>query len=297
MGILHLHEHIACLNYMGDTIAIVEGFRFFRLNEGEVYDPHLDTDGILFVTSGKLDLIRNSEQATLHAGEMTCIVRGSTCRFRTMEKSSIGIMRFEKIAQNCEKFLITDLERLTSPIDSIYILEIRQKLRSFLSHLSECLADGAGCMHYHRLKIEEFFWLLRFYYTRHEQSGLLHPVICGDATFRQSVIRQTERMCTIKELANSQAMSLSAFKRKFIKEFNEPVGPWMKRQINKHVNRMLKNTNLTLSEIAYELNFSSQAEFCRYCKRFFGYPPRKWRKKLMEDENKIGNSSQKNDSN
>lgn len=46
----------------------------------------------------------------------------------------------------------------------------------------------------------------------------------------------------------------------------------------------LADEDIPIGNIADELHFSSHAQFCRYCKRNFGYTPGEWRKLLKNSD-------------
>jgi hypothetical protein len=57
------------------------------------------------------------------------------------------------------------------------------------------------------------------------------------------------------------------------------------KQINSIIKYKLANEDTPIGIIADELHFSSQPQFCRYCKRNFGYTPGEWRG-LLKNRNK-----------
>ncbi|MFK1951838.1 helix-turn-helix domain-containing protein, partial [Bacteroides fragilis] len=50
--------------------------------------------------------------------------------------------------------------------------------------------------------------------------------------------------------------------------------------INGMIKYKLADENIPIGIIAMELNFSSQPQFCRYCKKNLGYTTGEWRKQL-----------------
>lgn len=85
--------------------------------------------------------------------------------------------------------------------------------------------------------------------------------------------------------------SLSTFKRKFFKEFREPASEWLQKQMNSIIKYKLADEDIPIRNIADELHFSSQPQFCRYCKRNFGYTPGEWRKLLKNRDKTPGRPS------
>ena len=161
------------------------------------------------------------------------------------------------------------------------LLEIRQSMKLFLELLIRYLGDGAGCVHFHEIKLKELFWNIRFYYTKMEQASFFYPILGTDYDFKKKVFNNYKKARSVKELADLCGNSLSSFKRKFLKEFREPAGSWLQKQINGMIKHKLEDENTPIGIIAMELNFSSQPQFCRYCKKKLGYTPGELRKLLI----------------
>lgn len=278
MGLLYLKEHTSCYNY---AKCIREGFLYYESFNTETDEEIHGTDCILFVMEGELELSCNGERIKLPAGHMICCGRESMCRIFSRGKVSIVIAQFDNIAQGCEKISFSQLNSPEFPGGrEIHPLEIRGRLRMFLKLLTGYLEDGANCVHFHETKLKELFWNIRFYYTKTEQAAFFRPILGTDHEFKKKVLDNYRNARTVKELACLCGSSLSTFKRKFFKEFREPASEWLQKQINSMIKYKLADEDMPIGRIADELHFSSQPQFCRYCKRNFGYTPGEWRKLL-----------------
>lgn len=283
MGILYLKEHTSCYNY---AKCIREGFLYYESLKIETDEETHETDCILFVMEGELELSCNGERVKLSAGNMICCSRRSMFRIFSQGKVSIVIAQFDISVQGCEKI---SFSQLNSPEGAgergMYPLEIRGRLPMFLKLLTGYLEDGAGCVHFHETKLKELFWNIRFYYTKTEQAAFFRPILGNDREFRKKVLDNYRNARTVKELAYLCGYSLSTFKRSFSKEFREPASKWLQKQINSIIKYKLVNEDTPIGIIADELHFSSQPQFCRYCKRNFGYTPGEWRELLKNRNN------------
>lgn len=85
---------------------------------------------------------------------------------------------------------------------------------------------------------------------------------------------------TVKELASVCGLSISTFKRQFNAEFGEKPAEWMQKQLLGEIKYKLSVTDLPLGIIADELEFSSLANFSRFCKRCLGYSPKELREQI-----------------
>ncbi len=82
----------------------------------------------------------------------------------------------------------------------------------------------------------------------------------------------------LEELAKLCNLSLSSFKREFKKEFNDsPTNYINNRRLDK-AKELLSITDLSISEIAYEIGFKDSLYFTRLFKKKTGIPPTTYRK-------------------
>jgi len=93
------------------------------------------------------------------------------------------------------------------------------------------------------------------------------------AKFEEVVQNNLYTNLSLEELARLCHMSLSSFKRKFKEVYDEsPVKHLTKMKVNKAV-ELLKNKELRVSDIAYDLGFESAATFNRVFKQHTGKNP------------------------
>ena len=282
MRILYLKGDTPCYNY---PKCIREGFSYYKFCKIEMDEDPNETDCIWFVTEGELEVSCNGEKTKILAGNMICFSRGSICRIFSRGKATVVIAQFDNIVQSCEKILFSQLNSLSFPGEkAIYPLEIRTRLQMFLKLLIGYLEDGANCVHFHETKLKELFWNIQFYYTKTEQVSFFRPIMGNEHEFKKKVLDNYRNARTVKELARLCGSSLSTFNRKFLKEFREPASEWLQKQINTIIKYKLADEDIPIGNIADELHFSSHAQFCRYCKRNFGYTPGEWRKLLKNSD-------------
>ena len=82
---------------------------------------------------------------------------------------------------------------------------------------------------------------------------------------------------SIKDFAVLCNMSLSSFKRKFTKVYSESPNKYIKRMKLEKATKLLLNTDLLISEIAYECNFDTISSFNRSFKLHFKISPTQFR--------------------
>ena len=103
--------------------------------------------------------------------------------------------------------------------------------------------------------------------------------------FRERVRAARNKMTettTGEELARACCMSGSVFRRRFKQEFGMPVSDWLRRQRRERIERMLRDPDIPLEEVAERNGFHMASTFSDYCRRNFGASPRQMRSRFAE---------------
>ncbi len=82
----------------------------------------------------------------------------------------------------------------------------------------------------------------------------------------------------LEEYAQLCNRSLSAFKRDFQKIYGQPPGKWLLERRLAHAKMLLVNSNISVSEIAYDCGFENLSHFSRAFREYFGAPPISFRR-------------------
>jgi len=82
----------------------------------------------------------------------------------------------------------------------------------------------------------------------------------------------------LEQYAELAHRSLSTFKREFQQLFGEPPGKWLMKRRVEHAARLIANTPMSLSQIAFESGFEDLSHFSRTFKNITGSSPSAYRK-------------------
>ena len=97
-------------------------------------------------------------------------------------------------------------------------------------------------------------------------------------------IRDARKLPTISPLVSRQCKASSMNRvqlyRKFQALTDQPVGHYFRSLRLHKAQALLRNTELHVSEIAFEVGFKDPAHFTRAFSEEFGVSPREWRKGL-----------------
>jgi AraC-like DNA-binding protein len=84
----------------------------------------------------------------------------------------------------------------------------------------------------------------------------------------------------LEDYAELSHRSLSTFKRDFIKVFNQPPGKWLSQRRVQYAANILVNSNLSVSQVAFDSGFEDLSHFSRVFKKLMGTNPTNYKKSL-----------------
>ena len=92
--------------------------------------------------------------------------------------------------------------------------------------------------------------------------------------------REYGKNIKLDDLAEAVCMSTSTFLRNFRKQFGMTPGNYVKQVRYKAACRLLSESALSISEVAYDTGFSDQSHFTREFKKTSGVTPKSYRQKF-----------------
>ena len=94
--------------------------------------------------------------------------------------------------------------------------------------------------------------------------------------------RRTDAAYDAEELAEKCGMEYGSFRRKMKKVTGYTPKEWVVKERAKDVEHYLKNTHLTLTEVAFTTGFSSTSNLNDFCRAYLLDTPGEIRKKWLE---------------
>ncbi len=126
-----------------------------------------------------------------------------------------------------------------------------------------------------RLKIEELLLSLLFFdHKKQFNNYLLALGESSNVSFKEKTEKSIFKNLTIEERAFLSNMSVSSFKRKFKEVFQDSPANWLRDQRLKRANLLIKSTDKTISEVAFEVGFESVSHFINLFKKQYGVTPK-----------------------
>ena len=99
----------------------------------------------------------------------------------------------------------------------------------------------------------------------------------NDASFIKLMRENCHNQFTVKELARLSCMSLSTFKREFVRILGVPPGKWMNDQRVTRALYLLRHTEKLIGEIAFDLGYNDASAFSRWFKQQTNQSPVEYR--------------------
>ena len=171
------------------------------------------------------------------------------------------------------------------PRGLVNIFDFKPKSFSIDSYVTNFIAGMQIASSDSKLNNKDFYWvkfseLMTYLLCKDKNLESYFVQICQgwneDAYLRKIVNIQMYNRITVEELAFLCNMSLSTFKRKFLKAFGEAPKQWIFKARMKKAADLLKNQGLTASEIYEDLCYDNLSSFVQAFKQYYGITPKKF---------------------
>lgn len=281
--LLYVQEHLSCRHYVSDYRC---RFKYREESENTVFEYDSKHHYmLLFIEYGQVAVDCNEFKGRrFGGGQMVFIPKGSEVRVVSTEPVGVLTCTFDAMNNVCDKFNLHSYWPLCKEIAYDFEpVDVSPQLNTFLETVRYYLKEGINCEHFHEMKQQEMFLVLRWFYPKEVLARLFYPIIGNSIDFKALVLENYLKVDSVAQLADLSHMGRRRFDTVFKDEFGMPPRQWMLRQIAKHVKFHLLEPGATISDVMYKFNFNSPTHFTRFCRQQFDCTPTE----LME---KIGKS-------
>ncbi|WP_299254981.1 AraC family transcriptional regulator [uncultured Cytophaga sp.] len=123
------------------------------------------------------------------------------------------------------------------------------------------------------VKFEELMLYLLQKYGKKFELYLHSLIVIETSPFKEIVESKIHSNLKLEEIAFLCNMSLSTFKRYFIKEYNESPGKWLQDKRLQKAKELLKQGDLKPSDIYLDFGYNNLSNFSAAYKNKFGFSP------------------------
>jgi len=168
-------------------------------------------------------------------------------------------------------------------LEQVQIFTKDQYLKNFIDSLLVLSGNGKE-IHatIQKLKLEELLLYLCHHYPRKmAQLKLRANVNTMEIEIKKLVEANIASNITLDELAFLCNLSLSTFKRKFIKLYGIVPSKWFLQRKMELATALLRTGKETPSEICYKVGYESHSSFTHSFKQVFGLTPTEYRERIL----------------
>lgn len=276
-------EHLSCVYYEPARESSFERREFkqgkkFTMNNQVVNKIMLIVKGKATVDCPELEL----DKVEISAGEMGVIPVNTLMGIEIMEDMQVVFLGFDRNIVLCNRYSLENLFPHCKDVeDNSFKIAMNERITDYLSLLDKCLKDGLHCSHFQNFKKNEFFILLRAYYSKESLARLFKPVVSPSMNFREFVEANFKKVNKVSDFARLANCSQRVMERKFKANFNESAGQWLAKKKASIIWTEIAENQKDLMGIATEHGFASQSHFTAFCKKHFNETPKKLRDKFI----------------
>ncbi|MDY8137895.1 AraC family transcriptional regulator [Aquimarina sp. 2201CG5-10] len=250
----------------------------FRMTEDAIKTKvNLSMHMFSFLQTGKKQ-VHFAETSVLVDSDQSLLIKKGNCLWsELLDKEDIYYCKlFFFSEKRLKEFLSKYVKRKEQPQEtpSYFTIGNDSYLTSYLNSLSKIASAPPAFMdNLLSVKFEELLvYLLNKYKTVFE-NYLLSLITQEGSSFKKSIEQNVYSTLTLEEIAFLCNMSLSTFKRHFIKEYNVSPGKWLRDKRLLKAKELLEEGNLKSSDIYLDLGYNNLSNFSSAFKTRFGVNP------------------------
>ncbi|CAA0197555.1 helix-turn-helix domain-containing protein [Tenacibaculum maritimum] len=166
------------------------------------------------------------------------------------------------------------LEEKNQKEASFFVIENDAYITSYLNSLSSIVSNTSVFIeNLLAIKFEELMLYLINKYDETFKSYLYSLISKQTSAFQKTIEKNIYAALTLEEIAFLCNMSLSTFKRHFIKEYNVSPGKWLREKRLLKAKELLEKDGLKSSEIYIQFGYNNLSNFSNAFKNRFGINP------------------------
>ena len=278
--IKHIEGHSGCNKLKGDDYLFVEYKCPINVEEFHLLS---DSNLITYVISGKKDWIAPNETFELEAGD-TLFVRKGVYSTKQYFDVPYCVMIFFINDNFIKNFMLEYRESLMiveddSVEDSLFKVQTDAAFTSVVESIFHYLNKGDDIpKSLVEIKFKELLFNICLNNQNRSLVSFFDLISRSTKTDIEFIMNQNFKYdLNMPDFARLCDRSLSSFKRDFKNYFNETPARWLTNKRLEYSKTLLRNTDLSVNEICYEVGFKSPSHFNTAFKSKFSLPPHKFK--------------------
>ncbi len=250
----------------------------FKMTEESIKTKvNLNMHMFSFLQTGKKEVHFANTSVVVDSQQSILIKKGNCLWSELLDKEEIYYCKLfffseHRLKQFLDKHI--KLKRPPKKASSYFTIENDSYLTSYLNSLSTIKSapqDVSNSLL--SVKFEELLVYLISKYKTIFEDYLLSLITEEVSSFKKNIEQNVYSTLSLEEIAFLCNMSLSTFKRHFIKEYKVSPGKWLREKRLLKAKELLEKGNLKSSDIYLDLGYSNLSNFSSAFKTKFGVSP------------------------
>ena len=283
MELLYREEHLECFNYDREDHSSV---RFIELGSDRPLTLDIVEPAILIMINGEIRIsFEKIQNGLMIKNEIVLLPPCSRVSIFARQCSDILVFKLGPDLKLCDRYSLEKLyddagENIHNFDNRLNTITANERINNFVDNFMTYFEEGLKCVYFLDIKLQELFFIFRAYYPKEKLAAFFSPLLTADTKFLNFILSNYRKVHSIKEFAQLAGYSLSGFDKQFRKVFGMSAFQWVKQKRLKSIFHEINCSHKTFKEICEIHGFSSLSQFNDYCKKNFGLPPGKIRRKM-----------------
>ena len=247
----------------------------YRVGKGQVREQLVAVSEIFFILDGRCRITFGPvKNLVLEKSQAILVAVGNHYTMEMLDDCDMFVCRIEPGVQLCETFSLKNLFPEKHKVKrSFSVLEMNERIWSYMNHTVKCLDEGLRCTKFLQMKATELMYMFRAYYSKETLAEFFYPMLNDDLQFARTVLDNCMEVKSKSDLAALTHLSPSRFGAKFKEVFGVSPYRWLLDRKSEKIYYELNYTDKPLKQISEEFHFSSVQHFNDFCKKQFGITP------------------------
>lgn len=245
-----------------------------QLTDGQLLAKEESAPYTLFILlESKLQCVPFDIQNTAQVISARClflIPTGESFFARAESNTTLLLCTFERHHLHLPHLLPVPSISQTDSTDKIpYCLSLNRLLAEEADTALHALLASRADAPYFQYKASILLHIVTHAYTPKETATLFAPLLSGDPSFRESVLRNYSDTMRVKELSEQLRIPPTTFNRKFRETFHTSAKEWFTRRRREGILHDILYTSLSITEVSDKYNLTPNY-LMKFCKDSFG---------------------------
>lgn len=250
----------------------------FKMTEDSIKTKvNLNRHMFSFLQTGKKQVHFANTSVLVNNKQSLLIKKGNCLWTELLDKEDIYYCKLLFFSDECLKDFLNKYfknQKTQTEKPSYFAIENDDYILAYINSLSSITTISTTNQEdLFKIKFEELLLYLSTKYNNDFTNYLLSLIQPEKSSFKTIIEQNIHSTLSLEEIAFLCNMSLSTFKRHFIKEYNESPGKWLREKRLIKAKTLLEKGKHKPSEIFHDLGYNNLSNFSTAFKRKFGLNP------------------------